>query len=86
MPFSGFVGDILQAVVIVIGAFVAGLVGGFLPSFAFSDIVYGILGLVVAAFGIRMHSHSAYIGSFLIGFGAVMAASLVKLIPIGKKA
>jgi len=71
---------IIAAIVAVIGGFAYGFVGGLLPTFSFSGIVYAVVGLVVVALGFHLLGGSDgrhYAGSFAIGFGLVMASGLV---------
>jgi hypothetical protein len=74
---------ILLALVAVIGGFVYSFVGGLLPSFSFSGIVYAIVGLVIVAVGFHLADAAGgkgYAGAFLIGFGLVMASGLVSAV------
>lgn len=68
---------ILEGLAIVIGAVLAGIGGALLPAFQFSQVVYGIVGilLVIMAVGWMEHAHKA-ISGFVIGLGAGLGTDI----------
>jgi hypothetical protein len=68
---------IVEGIVIVIGAVLAGLGSKMLPAFAYSQIVYGIVGifLVILAVGWMKATHKL-VGAFTIGLGAGLGTQI----------
>lgn len=68
---------VIEGVAIVFGAILAGLGASILPSFQYSQIVYGIAGLflVIAAVG-WMRKHGSMVSGFVIGLGAGLGTQI----------
>lgn len=74
---------IFKALVAIAGAFAFGFLAGMLPTFSYSGIVYGVVGVLLVVFGFHLLSKDgagAYIGAFLIGFGVSMGLGLVSAV------
>lgn len=69
--------DIIEAVSAIVGFFISGFVTPHLPSFSYSQVVYGLVGLVVTGVGFGI---DGLVGSFTIGLGLGLSTSLVTYI------
>jgi hypothetical protein len=74
------VSGIAKSAVALIGVGLGAMVVGKLPAFPFSDIVFAILGLAVAA--VAMHKLGEWAKEFGFGFGLGMALPVLKRIPV----
>jgi hypothetical protein len=67
---------VLEGVAIVAGAVISGYAAKYFPAFSYSNLVYGIVGvlLIIAAVGWAKHN---LLRGFGIGFGAGMSVQVV---------